>query len=139
MKTKNLEAILKSADETQKEMIIKKIQEIPFCDYIHQLLQTKQLDKAEVIAESQIPRTYAYQIFQGTKQAGRDKILQLAFAMKLDLEETNRMLTIANHAQLYAKKQRDAIIIFAIANAYSLMQVNELLDEMNHELLGSFN
>lgn len=139
MKTKNLEEILQSADETEKEMIIKQIRDIPFTDYIHQLLAEKHLDKAEIIAESQIPRTYAYQIFQGTKQAGRDKILQLAFAMKLDLEETNRMLTVANHAHLYAKKQRDAIIIFALSNSYSLMEVNELLDELNHELLGTFN
>ena len=97
------------------------------------------MDKAEVILESQIPRTYAYQIFQGSKQAGRDKILQLAFAMKLDLEETNRLLTIANHPLLYAKKQRDAILIFSISNRYSLMETNELLYEFHQELLGSFN
>ncbi len=138
MKTKNLEAILKSANETEKEQIIKQIQDISFCDYIHQLLVDNQLDKAAVIEASQIPRTYAYQIFQGVKQAGRDKILQLAFAMKLDLEETNRMLTIANHSMLYAKKQRDAIIIFALSNHYNLMDTNELLNELNHELLGSF-
>lgn len=139
MKTKNLEAILKSVNENEKEQIIKHIQDIPFTDYIHQLLEKYHLDKAEVIAESQIPRTYAYQIFQGIKQAGRDKILQLAFAMKLDIEETNRMLTIANHAQLYAKKQRDAIIIFALSNHYNLLEVNELLDELQHDLLGTFN
>lgn len=139
MKTQNLEAILQSASEAEKKQIINQIKDISFSDYIHQLLEHKQLDKAEVIIDSQIPRTYAYQIFQGTKQAGRDKILQLAFAMKLNLEETNRMLTIANHAHLYAKKQRDAIIIFALANSYNLIETNELLEELHHELLGTFN
>lgn len=139
MKTKNLETILKSANDAEKDQIILSIQDCVLSDHLHSLLERKQLDKAEVILESQIPRTYAYQIFQGSKQAGRDKILQLAFAMKLDLEETNRLLTIANHPLLYAKKQRDAILIFSLSNQYSLMETNELLDEFHQELLGSFS
>lgn len=139
MKTKNLETILKHANDAKKNQIILNIQDCKLFDHLHSLLESKHLDKAEVILESQIPRTYAYQIFQGSKQAGRDKILQLAFAMKLDLEETNRLLTIANHPLLYAKKQRDAILIFSISNRYSLMETNELLYEFHQELLGSFN
>lgn len=138
IKTKNLETILKRASDAEKDLIIKSIQDIKLQDHLQDILEKKHLDKAEVITESLIPRTYAYQIFQGSKQAGRDKILQLAFAMKLNLEETNRLLTIANHPLLYAKKQRDAILIFALANGYSLMETNELLDELHHELLGNF-
>ena len=39
----------------------------------------------------------------------------------------------------YAKQQRDAILIFGISKQYSLMQINELLDEFHHELLGDFS
>lgn len=138
-KTKDLEAILKRASAFEKDRIISAIQDISFVDYIHELIAEKGLEKAKVIQDSQIPRTYAYQIFQGSKQAGRDKILQLAFAMKLNIDETNRLLTIANHSHLYAKQQRDSILIFAISNCYNLIEVNELLDEFHHELLGDFN
>lgn len=58
--------------------------------------------------------------------------------MKLNLEETNRLLTVAHHNHLYAKQQRDAILIFGISKQYSLMEINELLDEFHHELLGDF-
>lgn len=139
MKTRDLEEILMKASVLEKDGILSNIQEISFVDYINQLMIDKNLEKSDIIKDSLIPRTYAYQIFQGSKQAGRDKVLQLAFAMKLDLEETNRLLTIAHHNHLYAKQQRDAIIIFALSNKYTLMATNELLNEFHHELLGDFS
>ena len=138
-KTKDLEDILKKAGALEKDRILKEIRDVSFVDYINEILLEKDLEKSDIIRDAQIPRTYAYQIFQGSKQAGRDKILQLAIAMKLNLEETNRLLTVAHHNHLYAKQQRDAILIFGISKQYSLIQINELLDEFNHELLGDFS
>lgn len=138
MKTRDLEEILKKASVLEKDRIISSIRDISFIDYINQLMQSKNLEKSDIIKDSQIPRTYAYQIFQGSKQAGRDKVLQLAIAMRLNLDETNRLLTIAHHNHLYAKQQRDAIIIFSLSNGYTLIETNELLDEFHHELLGDF-
>ena len=138
-KTKDLEDILKKAGALEKDRILKEIRDVSFVDYINEILLEKDLEKSDIIRDAQIPRTYAYQIFQGSKQAGRDKILQLSIAMKLNLEETNRLLTVAHHNHLYAKQQRDAILIFGISKQYSLMQINELLDEFHHELLGDFS
>ena len=138
-KTKDLEDILKKAGALEKDRILKEIRDVSFVDYINEILLEKDLEKSDIIRDAQIPRTYAYQIFQGSKQAGRDKILQLAIAMKLNLEETNRLLTVAHHIHLYAKQQRDAILIFGISKQYSLIQINELLDEFHHELLGDFS
>ena len=138
-KTKDLEDILKKAGALEKDRILKEIRDVSFVDYINEILLEKDLEKSDIIRDAQIPRTYAYQIFQGSKQAGRDKILQLAIAMKLNLEETYRLLTVAHHNHLYAKQQRDAILIFGISKQYSLIQINELLDEFHHELLGDFS
>lgn len=138
-KTKDLEDILKKAGALEKDRILKEIRDVSFVDYINEILLEKDLEKSDIIRDAQIPRTYAYQIFQGSKQAGRNKILQLAIAMKLNLEETNRLLTVAHHNHLYAKQQRDAILIFGISKQYSLMEINELLDEFHHELLGDFS
>ena len=119
-KTKDLEDILKKAGALEKDRILKEIRDVSFVDYINEILLEKDLEKSDIIRDAQIPRTYAYQIFQGSKQAGRDKILQ-------------------HHNHLYAKQQRDAILIFGISKQYSLIQINELLDEFHHELLGDFS
>lgn len=137
-KTKDLEDIITKASVLEKDKVLKTIEHISFVDYINELLIEKNLEKSEIIKDAQIPRTYAYQIFQGSKQAGRDKVLQLAVAMRLNLDETNRLLTIAHHNHLYAKQQRDAILIFGISKCYNLLELNELLDEFHHELLGDF-
>ena len=137
-KTKDLEDILKKAGALEKDRILKEIRDVSFVDYINEILLEKDLEKSDIIRDAQIPRTYAYQIFQGSKQAGRDKILQLAIAMKLNLEETNRLLTVAHHNHLYAKQQRDAILIFGISTQYSLIKIKELLDDIHHEPLRDF-
>ena len=95
----------------------------------------KNISKAKVISEANLARTYGYQIFQGEKNPGRDKIIAITFAMGLNLEECNRLLTLARTNILYSKNKRDAIIIFGIENKYSLSQVNEVLYEMCEDII----
>lgn len=87
----------------------------------------KNLVRSKVIAEAQINSTFGYQIFMGTRQASRDKILALAFAMRLNLRETTRLLQAGGANTLYAKSRRDAIIIFCIDREYTLIKVNQEL------------
>ena len=98
-------------------------------EYLKFLLDEKNLNMSEVIKTSQIG-TYAYKIFEGKrKNNSRTKILSLAFAMKLSVQETNRLLYYANAKKLYAKDDWDAVIIFALNNGYDLAQANQLLED----------
>ena len=76
--------------------------------YLEELLETKGLNKADVIREANIARTYGYQIFQGERLASRDKLIALSAAMHLTLQECNRLLKIAKAGILYSKNRRDA-------------------------------
>ena len=98
-------------------------------EYLKFLLDEKNLKLSEVIKASQLG-TYAYKIFEGErKNNARNKILSLAFAMKLSVQETNRLLYYANAKKLYAKDDWDAVIIFALNNGYGIKQTNELLTD----------
>lgn len=135
--TEELDSLLKGLGKTRDlETVLNDIHEIDFTDYLEQLLQDKNLKKAHVIHDSMLDRNYAYQIFQGKRAAGRDKVIQLGIAMQLNQKEMDRLLTISNNARLYSKNQHDAIIIYALAHHYSVMQTNDLLDEYNLNLLG---
>lgn len=107
------------------------ITDIEFHDYLNQLLSEKNLTKSSVINDSNIQKNYGYQIFDGSKKPSRDKVLTLALAMSLTLEETNRLLHLSNNGILYPKLKRDSIIIFAIEKNYKLIDLNIMLDEMN--------
>lgn len=76
-----------------------------------------------------LPRTYAYQILNGTKNPGRDKILALCIAAGVDYEETQRALALSNMGKLYPRRREDSIIIFALEQKLSVLQTNELLYE----------
>lgn len=103
--------------------------------YLEELLETKGLNKADVIREANIARTYGYQIFQGERLASRDKLIALSAAMHLTLQECNRLLTIAKAGILYSKNRRDAILIFGLERELSLIDINELLHEMGEDVL----
>ena len=96
-------------------------------EYLKILLKEKKCKPSDLIKKSKIERTYCYQILNGRKKPGRDKLIAIALALNLSLEETQRMLEISKEGVLYAKSKRDSIIIFALNHQYSLIDSNELL------------
>lgn len=105
-------------------------------EYLHELLEEKNMKQADVIKRSELQQNYACQIFNGTKNPSRDKLICIAVGMRLDMEETQRLLKICNRPVLYVKNERDSIIIYAINNKMSIIDTNELLAEKEMELLG---
>ena len=106
----------------EKELRVKSVPE-----YLNDMLIQYNADKSDVVRNSGLSGTYAYQIFDGRKSAGREKLLQLAFGFPLSLDETQHLLRFGGHNELYVKKKRDAYMMYALTKGYTLEQVNELL------------
>ena len=101
---------------------------VPLHEYLESLLKDKGLNKNEVIAASQLNGNYAYHIFSGTrKNPSRPKILELAIAMGLNLDEIQYLLRYAKQSPLYPRNPWDSTIIFAVEQKLSVMETNELL------------
>ena len=112
--------------------------EFPSCslaEYLQQLLEKKNLERARVVRMADLNETFGYQIFTGARNPSRNKVLQIAFAMALSLRETNRALTAAGVSTLTCKSRRDAIIIFCIDHGCSLQKVNEELYRLGEETI----
>lgn len=124
--TKDLTTYLDSLDDKYPDSL---------STYIKTILKRKKISASELIKKSRIERTYCYQILNGRKKPGRDKIVAMALALDLSLEETQRMLTIAKEGVLYPKSRRDSILIFALNSHYTLIDTNQLLAEYNEEEL----
>ncbi|MDO5786048.1 MAG: XRE family transcriptional regulator [Eubacteriales bacterium] len=95
--------------------------------YIAKLMQQKNLDKASVIHAAGLDRIYGYQLLSGKRGINRDRLLQLAFGMKLTLEETQKLLKTARMAVLYERDVRDVFIISALYNGYDIDSCDQLL------------
>lgn len=112
---------------TPLENILEIIPDLDFVSYLETCLEKKGLKKSEVIAQTNMQKNYAYQICNGTKKGSKDKIIQLALAMRLNLHDTNNLLSLSNNGLLYAKVKKDAILIYALQHHYNLFKTNELL------------
>ncbi len=109
---------------------------MPFHEYISQLC--KKLDKVpeRVIKQSSIERTYGHQIFNGTRKPSRDKVIQLAFGFGLDVDNTQKLLKIAEKNQLYPRIKRDAAILFCINHHIGIVETQSMLYDLGESLLG---
>lgn len=96
-------------------------------EYLNELLSLKKIKKSDIVKKSKLNQTFAYQIFSGERKATRDKILQLSFAMKLDLQETQRLINLSGCNELYCRNRRDAIIIYCINQKMSLSESDDIL------------
>jgi len=106
-----------------------------YLDYFLSLPEVKTLGKAEVIRRSGLDRTYCYQILNGRKKAGRDKLICLCLAAGLSIRDTQRILELSKNGILYARDRRDAILIFAFQNQLSVSKTNELLAQFQESIL----
>jgi cyanate lyase len=101
--------------------------ELDLAQYLAQMLATQGLTKSAVVNSSGLNHTFAYQIFAGTRKPSRDKVLQLACALRLNLAQTQHLLKCAGANELYSKSRRDAIIIFCLTHDYNIFQTDEEL------------
>ena len=123
---KELDKFLK---ENEDYIISQKVRE-----YLMKMMNQHDVDRNDVVARSGL-ENYAYNILNGDKKAGRDKLIMMAIGFPLTREETDKLLELGGHNPLYAKNMRDAILIFAIKKEYSLMKTNECLYEHGLEIL----
>ena len=110
--------------ERHKDQIIQK----PLSEYLCTLLEEKKLKRSDVVVRTGLDRAYVYQIFAGKKNPSRDKLITIAFGMKLREEEAQRMLQLSGHRELWPKDERDALLLFAIQRRMSLEEVHTELE-----------
>ena len=104
-------------------------------EYLASLLEEKGLKKSDVIKRCSLNSTFAYLIFSGQRQASRNKVLQLIFALEATLVEAQRILKLSGVNELYCKNRRDAIIIFCLKNNKTLEETDDVLYEYNEAVI----
>ncbi len=105
-------------------------------EYLNMLLSEKELSRADVVRNSLLDRVYVYQIFSGKKTPSRDKLIALAFGLCLSDGETQKLLKLSGNRELYARDERDVLILFALQRKKTIFEGNEVLFSNNFTTLG---
>lgn len=94
------------------------------------------LKKSQVIRSAEMSEVYAYQIFSGLRVPERKKLLCLAVAMKLSLDEVQSLLKCAGYSTLYVKLPFDSIVLYGVCKKLSVVEINKILYDYGLETLG---
>lgn len=100
------------------------------------LLKMKNTTRANVLRQCGMDKGYMYQIFSGERFPSRDKSIMIGFGLKLSLEEMQSYLKQIGYKELYAKNERDTVMIFCINKNLNLIDTNIELQKNKYDILG---
>lgn len=102
-------------------------------DYLGELLRRRGVPVKDIIRRCNLERSYGYQLFNGTRRPTRDILMVLSLELGLSGEETRRLFELAGRAPLYARRRRDAAVLYGLSHRLSPADVHELLLELGEE------
>ena len=97
--------------------------------YLQMLIASRDMSPAEAFDRAGIDRSQGYRILAGSRGAGRNMLLRLAFTLGLTVEETGRLLAIGGRGALYARRARDAWLIRLLDEGRTLAAAEMWLQE----------
>lgn len=135
--TQMLQTELKNAQSAEAfvEANQAELQTKTVAEYLNEMLIKYDLEKCDVNRKADLAGNYFYQVCNGSKSPGRDKLIQIALGFPLTLRETQYLLRLGGHSELYVRNSRDAFLMFAIEKGYGIQRVNELLYENKKDML----
>ena len=102
-------------------------------DYLGELLRRYGVSVKDIIRRCNLERSYGYQLFNGTRRPTRDVLMVLSLELGLSGEETRRLFELTGRAPLYARRRRDAAVLYGLSHRLSPADVHELLLELGEE------
>ena len=102
-------------------------------DYLGGLLCRYGVSVKDIIRRCNLERSYGYQLFNGTRRPTRDVLMVLSLELGLSTEEARRLFEIAGRPPLYARRRRDAAVLYGLSHGLSPADVHELLLELGEE------
>ena len=106
-----------------------------FHEALYGQMKAKGVNAKELIRRAGIERAYFYHLLNGRKNPGRNMVLRIGFCLGMPLQEINDLLRRAGVSELYARRRRDAALIFAVTHLYTMEQANALLNEIGEDPL----
>ena len=143
--TEELESILENThpenisdyvESNQEELLT---DDRSFMKYMNERFKEKNILKQDVFLKADISLRYGYKLLSEEKRTQqRDVILRICYAADFTLKETQRALEIYKMDKLYARNQRDALIMtFFNEHSGSIIDLNEALSSHNMQPLRS--
>lgn len=108
---------------------------LSFSQWIQRCINDSEYTLREVVRRSCLRYASAYQIISGKRHGSRNKVVQLAIGIGLDIEGTSELLERNGMCRLRQSSRRDATIAYCIARKMSVPQCDDVLMRASMEPL----
>ncbi|SEH48960.1 MULTISPECIES: hypothetical protein [Atopobiaceae] len=126
---------LQEASSAEDAVAAANISNVTLKAWINAKLEELGVRKNVVVARSGLNQTYGYQIMAGLRTASRDKLIQLAFGLGLDVGDCSTMMSLGGVSPLSDSCRRDVIIAWAIQKGLDVTDCNSTLKHLREKPL----
>lgn len=98
-----------------------------FSEWCEDLIKLKRVKRSNVIRKAELNPTFAYQIFAGERHAKRDKLIQLAFGLELNINLASEFIERGGANALDPRNRRDVAIAFCRSRNMTVAECDETL------------
>lgn len=105
------------------------IGQLRFGDRFLELCKKQGVKHADLLNTVAVSKSQLYAVINGTRNPSKELVIKLALALKLTIDETNELLKLSGHKELYVKNKEDSIIMFGLKENKSICEIEELLKE----------
>ena len=116
-----------------KELDKEDFDDVDFPAYLKNVMNERGIKASDLIVQMNMEKSYFYQILKGRRAPGREFFIHLSFLLKLNLDETQRLLKMANRQPLYPRCKKDAAVIYGITHKMDYEEYEELLQSLEHK------
>ena len=102
---------------------------------ISEYLAEKNVGRGSAVRRSRLNPTFAYQIMSGTRHASRNKLIQLAFGLGLDIDESCDLLERGGSSALCPSCCRDAAIAYCLERSLGVDACDDLLWDLGEKTI----
>lgn len=99
------------------------------------IIEAKNYSKSNIINKADFSYCYFYEVINGRKSPSKDKVVRLALAMKMTVDECQQALKVSGRSALHPKNRRDSILIYALEQKMTVIQCNNLLESHGEDEL----
>ena len=103
--------------------------------YVDGFLAQRKMSRYRMFRRADIPTSFGYEMLNGSRQPNRNTLLRIAFFLGMGIEQTQKMLNLAESNLLYPRRLRDSVILFSLREKHSIVQVNAALEEHGLETI----
>ena len=136
MTTSGLMRVLKdSPEQFRQDYVSPSVKGMTFKGFLMEIMEKQGTNASTLIKTANISKTYLYQFLNGERLPGRNMALRIAFAMRLSVDETQTLLTLAKGGVLYPKVRRDAALLYCLQKKMDIAETDAYLAELGEETI----